>query len=95
MSTDRPRAPWTVSTSVVALVLATALLLGPGTASAAEPAVEPCGPFGGAIVENWARPATPAEQARVAALRQACRRTQRARSTAARTQYRRGASHRP
>jgi micrococcal nuclease len=37
---------------------------------------DPCGPFGGAIVENWARPATPTEQARVETLRQDCRRTQ-------------------
>jgi hypothetical protein len=41
--------------------------------AAAEPAVDPCGPLTGAIIENWARRPTPQEQARVEELRRACR----------------------
>jgi hypothetical protein len=57
----------------VALVLAVGLAACAARDAQAAELRDPCGPFGGAIVENWARPPTPAEQARVEELRRACR----------------------
>ena len=77
---------WVATTrTLVGLVLLVLVACTLGRARAAE-LRDPCGPLTGPIAENWARPATPAEQARVEELRQACRRAQRTRSTAARTQ---------